>query len=133
MPDAWFKTPKTDIAELDRDAPEQRRVDAETTSIALYHYETCMFCARVRSVIERLELHIELRNIHTDREHLRDLVNSGGRHDRALSSNRWGRGDVDVRVGRHYPLSGGALRCAQPVLTDPHAAQPAARRCRPNA
>ena len=104
MPDAWFKTPKTDIAELDRDAPEQRRVDAETTSIALYHYETCMFCARVRSVIERLELHIELRNIHTDREHLRDLVNSGGRMTVPWSSNRWGRGDVDVRVGRHYPL-----------------------------
>ena len=79
MPDAWFQTPQTDIAELDRDAPEQRRVDAETTSMALYHYETCMFCARVRSVIERLELHIELRNIHIDREHLRDLVNGGGR------------------------------------------------------
>lgn len=78
MLDAWFKTPTIDIVEVDRDAPEQRRVDAETASMSLYHYETCMFCARVRSVIERLDLHVELRNIRTDREHFRDLA-SGGR------------------------------------------------------
>lgn len=47
--------------------------------LALYHYSTCPFCARVRFALTRLGVEIELRNIHEDPKHLEDLVHARGR------------------------------------------------------
>ena len=79
MLDAWFSKPKVEIARVERDAAAQAAVDAATADLALYHYDTCMFCARVRQAIDALGLRIELRDVMTEREHYRDLALNGGR------------------------------------------------------
>jgi len=78
MFDAWFDVPKSTAAAMTRTPEAQARVDAETADLALYHYDSCMYCARVRKAIGALGLSIELRNVMTDREHYRDLLANGG-------------------------------------------------------
>lgn len=77
MFDAWFDSPKS-VAPVTRTPEEQARVDAESAVLALYHYDSCMYCARVRKAIAALGLDIELRNVMTEREHYRDLLANGG-------------------------------------------------------
>lgn len=47
--------------------------------LSLYHYRSCPFCDVVRRTSERLRLDIELRDIHRDPRHLRELVVATGR------------------------------------------------------
>lgn len=47
--------------------------------LALYHYDTCPFCYRVRRALSRLGVEVELRNIHENDQHRRDLVAARGR------------------------------------------------------
>ena len=47
--------------------------------LALYHSETCPYCALVRSAIDRLGLDIELREIYEDAEYRNELVDARGR------------------------------------------------------
>lgn len=54
---------------------EQRRVEHECKNLALYHFETCPFCIKVRHEIARLSLPIELR----DPRHRSDLETGGGK------------------------------------------------------
>jgi glutaredoxin len=79
MFDEWFdkdiKTEKT----LSRTDEEQAHVDKETSKMVLYHYETCMFCARVKKTIRQLKLNIRTRDIHLDENHMRELVTNGGK------------------------------------------------------
>jgi glutathione S-transferase len=79
MLESWFNSPTVTITEIKRDAANQTAVDAETAAFSLYHYDSCMFCARVRKAIGALSLNIELRDIMTERSHFRDLANFGGR------------------------------------------------------
>ncbi|MGR8918706.1 MAG: glutaredoxin family protein [Gammaproteobacteria bacterium] len=79
MLDAWFNKPKIEITRVERDPEAQAAVDAATAGMALYHYDTCMFCARVRKAIDALGLNIELRDVMHDRGHYRDLALNGGR------------------------------------------------------
>lgn len=46
--------------------------------LALYHYDSCPFCFRVRRALSRLGVEVELRNIHESPEHLRALVDARG-------------------------------------------------------
>ena len=57
---------------------EQVAVDDETPHLALYHFPSCPFCVKVRWVINKLNLRIELRDIHRNREHERELILKGG-------------------------------------------------------
>jgi glutathione S-transferase len=79
MLDAWFTAAAAPRARVERDAERQRAVDAETAGMALYHYDSCMFCARVRAAIERLALRIALRDIMRDPAHRQALIAGGGR------------------------------------------------------
>jgi len=54
------------------------RAVTRAPDLALYHYETCPYCFRVRRALSRLGVEVELRNIHTDQRHLRDLVDARG-------------------------------------------------------
>lgn len=47
--------------------------------LALYHYDSCPYCRRVRSAIDRLGLTVELRDIDEDPVHLRALIEARGR------------------------------------------------------
>lgn len=52
---------------------------ADRDHLALYHYDRCFFCVRVRRVIEELGLPVELRDVLADRTHRADLVAARGR------------------------------------------------------
>ena len=69
-------TPKS----LMRSAKAQRAVDAATEKLALYQFETCPFCVRVRRAMARQSLNIELRDARNDMAIKQELVTQGGRH-----------------------------------------------------
>jgi glutaredoxin 2 len=47
--------------------------NGSTLTLALYEYETCMFCQRVFSAIDRLKIQVEYRNVHQDGKWSADL------------------------------------------------------------
>ena len=79
MLDAWFKPQPVAIGRIKRTPTEKREMYERTASLALYHYDTCMFCARVRAVIALLSLNIEFRDVVRDSNHRRELIGGGGR------------------------------------------------------
>ncbi len=78
MLESWFTNNTSDLTAVERSPEAQHTVDMETTDLALYHYESCMFCARVRKAIATLNLKIELRDVMRDANHRRDLQEGGG-------------------------------------------------------
>ena len=61
--------------------PQERKETAlSTKSLALYHFESCPFCARVRQAMEGIDAQIELRDIELDAGHREDLAQATGRH-----------------------------------------------------
>ncbi len=64
---------------IERTEEEQRAVDEATEKLKLYHFPTCPFCFRVRRVLKKLKLNIELRDIHQFPEYREELINNGGR------------------------------------------------------
>lgn len=51
----------------------------DVSALALYHYDSCSFCRRVRHEVARLGLEVELRDIFGDPRHRLDLVRARGR------------------------------------------------------
>ncbi len=64
---------------IERTEEEQRVVDEATEKLTLYHFPTCPFCFRVRRVLKKLKLNVELRDIHRYPEYREELINNGGR------------------------------------------------------
>lgn len=80
MLDAWFKpTPQNAVSAIQRNEAEQAEVDSASSELALYHYDSCMFCARVRQAIAQLKLNIELRDVMRERSYYQELALNGGR------------------------------------------------------
>ena len=79
MLESWFSAPASDLPAVERSPENQQKVDMQTADLALYHYDSCMFCARVRKAIATLNLKIELRDVMRDAGHRRELVQGGGR------------------------------------------------------
>lgn len=50
-----------------------------TTSLALYYYDACPFCAQTRRAINSLDVDVELKNIQLDPQNRADLVQGGGK------------------------------------------------------
>ncbi len=63
-----------------RDHSTQARVNAQTKMLALYHFEGCPFCLKVRREIHRLGLDIEMCDIKKQREFEEELVKGGGEY-----------------------------------------------------
>ncbi|HCU89557.1 MAG TPA: hypothetical protein DGR97_06430 [Gammaproteobacteria bacterium] len=79
MFEPWSDDKKEFSSDSIKRTPEvQLEVDSATKSLALYYYQTCWFCGIVRATIERLNLNIELRDIHDNTGHLDRLVREGG-------------------------------------------------------
>lgn len=57
----------------------QADVDLLTRDLALYHFESCPFCRRVRRTIKRLNINIPLRDIRRSPEFREELINGGGK------------------------------------------------------
>ncbi len=51
----------------------------DPSQLKLYQFYTCPYCQRVRSVIEDLELNIEMRDTLQDPTNREELINGGGR------------------------------------------------------
>jgi len=47
--------------------------------LALYHFDACPYCLRVRAVLDQLGLDLELRNVLHDEGHSRELIAANGR------------------------------------------------------
>jgi glutaredoxin len=63
-----------------RDAAAQRELDEKTSNFALYQFNACPFCVKVRREIRRHALNIELRDARNDEVHKQALIAGGGRH-----------------------------------------------------
>ena len=61
---------------LERFAPSPAPV---RDSLALYHFPQCPYCVQVRRAIDKLEIDVELRDVHETPEHWDDLVAARGR------------------------------------------------------
>ncbi len=63
-----------------RSAERQKAVDAETSVLALYQFQACPFCVKVRRQIRRLGLKIELRDVIGSKLHHDELMTGGGEY-----------------------------------------------------
>jgi len=66
---------------------------ARADDLALYHYEGCPYCSRVRRALDELGVEVELRDIHRDPAHERALVAARGRHTVPVLRIRRAEGD----------------------------------------
>ena len=57
---------------------KQREVEAELKSYSLYQFNLCPFCIKVRRVMRKLNLPIELKNANTDEKLKAELLDQGG-------------------------------------------------------
>ena len=64
---------------IERSAEDQQRVDEASRDLALYQFQACPFCIRVRKELARLGLNIELRDAQHDADHRAELEAGGGR------------------------------------------------------
>lgn len=63
---------------LERTPDAQAKVDQATRSLALYQFEACPFCVKVRRAMRRLNLNIELRDARNVPAYTQELVKGGG-------------------------------------------------------
>jgi glutaredoxin len=61
-----------------RNAEYQARVDKELKKLAIYEFEACPFCIKVRRALKRMDLNIELRNVQKVTQHREALMAGGG-------------------------------------------------------
>lgn len=74
-----FSTFNQSADPIKRSNEAQAEVDAQTAKIQLYHFNSCPYCARVRSTIEALALNIEYRDTRKDPKNSDDLLAGGGK------------------------------------------------------
>lgn len=57
----------------------QAEIDRQTASLALYQYQTCPFCIKVRQEMRRLSLNVEKFDAQHEGKNRNDLVSGGGK------------------------------------------------------
>ncbi|CAK4075443.1 MULTISPECIES: glutaredoxin family protein [Vibrio] len=62
-----------------RSPDAQKEADTKAQSMALYQFEACPFCVKVRRAMKRQSVNIELRDAKNDPTHRADLEAGGGR------------------------------------------------------
>jgi glutaredoxin len=63
-----------------RPKQEQDAVDAKTSGMALYQFNACPFCVKVRRQIRKNSLNIEFRDAKNNAEFKDELTREGGKH-----------------------------------------------------
>ena len=71
----WLFTPRG----IKRSAEDQAAVDAKTTNLALYQYEACPFCVKVRRAMKRNSLNVEVRDAKRNDLYKAELLEKGGK------------------------------------------------------
>ncbi|MFD1208881.1 glutaredoxin family protein [Modicisalibacter tunisiensis] len=64
---------------VERTPQTQAEADEQAQGLALYHYEGCPFCGKVRRAIARLNIEIVLHDINRDPGARQRLIAGGGR------------------------------------------------------
>jgi len=64
---------------MQRPADEQAKVDSEINNMALYQFEACPFCVKVRRSMKRLNLDIAVRDAKNDATYGNELEQQGGK------------------------------------------------------
>ena len=67
------------ILKTQRSAAGQQELDHEVRQMSLYCTPTCLFCLRVRFLIRKLSLKIQIKNVLTSMDAQRELLEQGGR------------------------------------------------------
>lgn len=80
---------------LVRGAEEQARVDGETSTLALYHFQACPYCRKVRRDVRLLGIGVEMRDIKREPARREELVAGGGK--KQVPCLRIGEADGAVR------------------------------------
>lgn len=76
----WLKLAQwLGITKLVRGAAWQQEIDNQTRHLSLYCAPTCLFCLKVRLLVRRLNLKIEIKNVLTSMGAHRELAEQGGR------------------------------------------------------
>ncbi|WP_250655917.1 glutaredoxin family protein [Alkalimarinus coralli] len=70
----WLFTPRG----IKRSAEDQRAIDNKTANLALYQYEACPFCVKVRRAMKRNSLNIETRDAKRNESYKSELLEQGG-------------------------------------------------------
>jgi glutaredoxin len=70
----WVFTPRS----VARDPAEQHAIDQQTASLALYQYQACPFCVKVRRAMKRQQLNIQTRDIKRCETSREELMAGGG-------------------------------------------------------
>lgn len=70
----WVFSPRS----IQRDPEIQAGIDAQTASLALYQYEACPFCVKVRRAMKRNALTIETRDVKRSETAREELLAGGG-------------------------------------------------------
>jgi len=60
------------------DVETQQKLDTQTEHLALYQFEACPFCVKVRRAIRRLGLNIEIRDTRKEGQYREELLREGG-------------------------------------------------------
>ncbi len=63
---------------IERSEQEQSDMDQRTRNLALYQFNTCPFCIKVRRQIKRQSLNIQLLDAQYNQQHRAELLNDGG-------------------------------------------------------
>ena len=65
---------------IERSPEEQEKIRQRTSHLSLYQFEACPFCVKVRFVLKRLNLPIELRDAKNNPQYKKELTEQGGDH-----------------------------------------------------
>ena len=70
----WVLSPRT----IARNPEAQAAIDKQTATLALYQYEACPFCVKVRRSMKRQGLNIETRDVKRSDSAREELLAGGG-------------------------------------------------------
>ncbi|EGU31653.1 glutaredoxin family protein [Vibrio scophthalmi] len=64
---------------IKRTAEQQKQIDEKAAKLALYQFEACPFCVKVRRAMKRQSVNIELRDAKSNAQHRQELETGGGK------------------------------------------------------
>lgn len=62
-----------------RSEEDQKYIDQNTQYLKLYQFNACPFCVKIRRVIKRLDLKIEIRDVLKNPQFEQELIEKGGK------------------------------------------------------
>lgn len=63
-----------------RSEKDQNCLDLKTQYIQLYQFNACPFCVKIRRVIKRLNIKIEIRDVLYNQQFKKELIEQGGKY-----------------------------------------------------